>query len=187
MRIITGTARGCRLKTPKGQGTRPTADRIKESLFNILGNRVWDQQVLDAFAGTGALGLEALSRGAARAVFIDQATAGLIRENAEHTHLLERSEILRGDVFAALQRLAQQGRQFGIIFCDPPYHKGLWERALQFFDQSSLAAPGSLVIIEHGRDENTFPPLQKLEQLRNQSYGSTTQLTIFQKPGGEEQ
>ncbi len=185
MRIITGTARGCRLKTPKGQLTRPTADRIKESLFNILGNRVCDQQILDVFAGTGALGLEALSRGAAGGVFIDQATAGLIRENAEHTHLLERAEILHSDVFAALQRLARQRRQFGIVFCDPPYHKGLWERALLFFDSSSLVEPGGLVIIEHGRDENELPVLSSLEKIRNQSYGSTTQLTIFQKLRGD--
>ncbi len=185
MRIITGTARGCRLKTPKGQGTRPTADRIKESLFNILGNRVWDRQILDAFAGTGALGLEALSRGAAHAVFIDQTTTALIQDNADHTHLQEKAEILRGDVFAALQRLAQSDRAFDIIFCDPPYHKGLWERALQFFDQSPVAAPGSLIIIEHGKDENDFPLLQSLGKIRSQCYGATTQLTIFQKSGGD--
>ena len=79
MRIITGSARGCRLKTPKGQATRPTSDRIKESLFNILGSKVYGRKVLDIFAGTGNLGLEALSRGAASACFVDQATAALIR------------------------------------------------------------------------------------------------------------
>ena len=179
MRIITGSAKGCRLKAPKGQDTRPTADRIKESLLNILGTRVFEQRVLDIFAGTGNLGLEALSRGAASAVFIDQATAALIRENAEHTHLSEKAEILRGDVFQYLQRFAVSGRRFGLIFCDPPYHKGLWERALLFFDSAEVLAAEGMLIVEHGRDENVLPELQRLERIRNQTYGSTTQLSIF--------
>ena len=179
MRIITGSAKGCRLKAPKGQDTRPTADRIKESLFNILGTRVLEQEVLDIFAGTGNLGLEALSRGAAAAVFIDQATAPLIRENAEHTHLSEKAEILRGDVFLHLQHFAGAGRQFDLVFCDPPYHKGLWEKALQFFDSSGVLSAGGILVVEHGRDENVLPELQRLERIRNQTYGSTTQLSIF--------
>ena len=85
MRIITGRARGARLKTPKGLLTRPTSDRVKESLFSILGGRVVGRRVLDLFAGTGSLGLEALSRGAASAVFVDRATEHVLRENAEHT------------------------------------------------------------------------------------------------------
>ena len=108
MRIITGTARGCRLKTPKGDGTRPTADRIKESLFNILGQLVYERRVLDIFAGTGNLGLEALSRGADSAVFVDQATGGLIKENAAHTRLAAKAEVVSGDVFSALRRLEAQ-------------------------------------------------------------------------------
>lgn len=179
MRIITGSAKGCRLKAPKGQDTRPTADRIKESLFNILGTRVFEQRVLDIFAGTGNLGLEALSRGAAAAVFIDQATAPLIRENAEHTHLSEKAEILRGDVFLHLQHFAGAGRQFDLVFCDPPYHKGLWEKALQFFDSSGVLSAGGILVVEHGRDENVLPELQRLERIRNQTYGSTTQLSMF--------
>ena len=179
MRIITGTARGCRLKTPKGQGTRPTADRVTESVFNILGSYVVDRKVLDVFAGTGNLGLEALSRGAERAVFIDQATASLIRDNAEHTHLLSRSDIRRGDVFRGLQSLLGSGSRFDLVFCDPPYHKGLWQRALVFMDTTELLLPGAVVVIEHGRDENVLPELVRLERIRNQAYGATTQLSIF--------
>ena len=121
MRIITGSARGCRLKTPKGQATRPTSDRIKESLFNILGSKVYGRKVLDIFAGTGNLGLEALSRGAASACFVDQATAALIRENAVHTRLKDRATVHGGDVFAQLTRFEQGGASFDLIFCDPPY------------------------------------------------------------------
>ena len=131
MRIITGSARGCRLKTPQGQETtRPTADRVKESVFNILGSMVQDRRVLDLFAGTGNLGLEALSRGAAAAVFADRTTADLIRENARRTRLEDRVQVLSGDVFAILRRLEAQGERFSLIFCDPPYHKGLWQQAL---------------------------------------------------------
>ena len=97
MRIITGKARGARLKAPKGLLTRPTSDRIKESLFNILGARVVGRRVLDLFAGTGGLGLEALSRGAASAVFVDRATENILKENAEHAHLAEDARILRAD------------------------------------------------------------------------------------------
>ncbi len=183
MRIITGSARGARLKTPKGMGTRPTAAHIKESLFNILGYRVAGRTVLDTFAGTGALGLEALSRGAASAVFIDQATSALIQENAEHTHLTEHAEIFRGDAFVQLQRLAAAGRQFDLVFCDPPYHKGLWQRALAFFDEKAILKTGAIVVVEHGTDEAELPELASLECVRQQRYGSTTQLSFFQPKG----
>ncbi|RGS74725.1 16S rRNA (guanine(966)-N(2))-methyltransferase RsmD [Mitsuokella sp. AF21-1AC] len=180
MRIITGSARGCRLKTPKGQDTRPTADRVKESLFNILGSLVAGRHVLDIFAGTGNLGLEALSRGASKAVFVDQATAPLIRENAIHTKFLPASEIHGGDVFASLARLAAAHRSFDLVFCDPPYHKGLWQRALQVFDTTELLAHDGILVVEHGADESELPPLSGLVCVENRRYGHTTQLSFFQ-------
>lgn len=181
MRIITGSARGCRLKTPKGQATRPTSDRIKESLFNILGSKVYGRKVLDIFAGTGNLGLEALSRGAASAYFVDQATAALIRENAVHTRLQDRATVHGGDVFAQLARFEQGGTSFDLIFCDPPYHKGLFERALTFFDESAVLAHDGILVVEHGADENTMPELAKLSCVLNRRYGHTTQLSFFQR------
>jgi len=181
MRIITGSARGTRLKTPKGRGTRPTADRVKESLFNILGTKTAGRRVLDLFAGTGALGLEALSRGAKRAVLVDAATAGLLRENAEHTHLEAFAEILAMDVFAALSRLAAQQESFDLVFCDPPYHLGLWQRALAMLDGSGLLAREGILVIEHGADENDLPELGSLSRVLNKRYGKTTQLSFFQR------
>ena len=181
MRIITGSARGCRLKTPKGQATRPTSDRIKESLFNILGSKVYGRKVLDIFAGTGNLGLEALSRGAASVCFVDQATAALIRENAVHTRLQDRAAIHGGDVFAQLARFEQGGASFDLIFCDPPYHKGLFERALTFFDESAVLAHDGILVVEHGADEDTMPELAKLSCVLNRRYGHTTQLSFFQR------
>ena len=181
MRIITGSARGCRLKTPKGQATRPTSDRIKESLFNILGPKVYGRKVLDIFAGTGNLGLEALSRGAASACFVDQATAALIRENAVHTRLQDKAAVHGCDVFAQLSRFAQGGESFDLIFCDPPYHKGLAWRALTFFDESTVLAHAGILVVEHGADENDMPELSELRCVLNRRYGHTTQLSFFQR------
>lgn len=182
MRIITGSARGCQLKTPKGAAvTRPTSDRVKESLFNILGAMVQGRKVLDVFAGTGNLGLEALSRGASSAVAVDQATAPLIRENAKRTHLIDKLEIKSGEALAVLSRLAMEQREFTLIFCDPPYHKGLWEKTLQFIDASTgLMARDGILVVEHGADENAIPELQNLVQVMNRRYGHTTQLSFYQ-------
>ncbi len=181
MRIITGTAKGCRLKAPKGMSTRPTSDRIKESLFSILGSLVREARVLDLFAGTGSLGLEALSRGASHAVFVDQFTADIIHENAEHAHLLEKSEIVRKEAIFFLRHLAGKAQQFDLIFCDPPYHKGLWEKALCTVDGGDLLLPGGVLIVEHGGDETWLPELRTLGCVREVSYGHTSAIRMFRK------
>ncbi|SHK85951.1 16S rRNA (guanine(966)-N(2))-methyltransferase RsmD [Selenomonas ruminantium] len=182
MRIITGSARGCRLKTPKGaEVTRPTADRVKESLFNILGNMVVGRKVLDIFAGTGNLGLEALSRGAQSAVFVDKATAKLIEENLRLTRLAEKARVCSCDVFAELARQGAGSAEFSLIFCDPPYHKGLWQQALRQIDQSEgLLAENGILVVEHGADENDVPELKRLLLVHNRRYGHTTQISFFQ-------
>lgn len=182
MRIITGRARGARLKAPKGMAvTRPTSDRVKEALYSILGTMVQDRTVLDVFAGTGSLGLEALSRGAAHAVFLDAATADVLRENITHCHFEQEAEVVSGDAFASLARLARQGRTFDLVFCDPPYHKGLWERALAFFDASPLLAENAILVVEHGGDEDAVPELDALVRVDHRRYGKTTQLSFFQR------
>ena len=187
MRIITGTARGCRLKTPKGEATRPTADRIKESLFNILGRRVEEARVLDLFAGTGALGLEALSRGAASALFVDERTASLIEENAAKTRLLEHAEVVRADALHVLARLGALGRSFDLIFCDPPYRRGLWEKALSSVDREGLLAPGGCMIVENAAEETALPPLDVLRCVREEGYGKTTRLRFWVRARSEEE
>ena len=181
MRIITGLARGCRLKTPQGAATtRPTADRVKESLFNILGDMVRGRTVLDLFAGTGNLGLEALSRGAAAATFVDRATGSLIAENAQRTRLAAQSTICAGDAWQVLGRLQAQGQRFSLIFCDPPYHLGLWQRALAVLDGSTLLTPDGILVVEHGADEDALPAIVRLERRDHRRYGHTTQLSYFQ-------
>lgn len=182
MRIITGRARGTRLKTPRGMAvTRPTSDRVKESLFSILGSLVAGRRVLDVFAGTGSLGLEALSRGAAAAVLVDAVTAPLLRENVRRCHFEQAVEVLSLDAFAALARLERAGRTFDLVFCDPPYHKGLFERALAFFDGSHLLAENGILVVEHGGDEDALPELAALVRVDGRRYGKTTQLSFFQR------
>ena len=183
MRIITGTAKGCNLKTPKGMSTRPTSDRVKESLFSILGGDACGR-VLDVFAGTGALGLEALSRGADSCVFIDKATADIISFNAEHTRLSDRCWVLKGDVFALLHRLAGQGERFDLVFCDPPYHQGLAHRVLEYLDKGEVLAPDAIVVVEYGGDEADLPATGRLRLVREQSYGRTTRIGFYHLPPG---
>ena len=146
MRIITGSARGVRLKSPAGDGTRPTADRTREAVFSILGNRVVDARVLDLFAGTGALALEALSRGAVCAVLIDRATQAILIENARRTKMDKYVEIRRGDAFGHAAALARTGRAFVLIFADPPYVQGAHIRVLSAVDAGHSLSVARLLI-----------------------------------------
>ena len=181
MRIITGSAKGCNLKTPKGMSTRPTSDRVKESLFSILGSDACGR-VLDIFAGTGGLGLEALSRGADSCIFIDKATTEIIADNAKHTRLADKCQILKGDVLAQLRRLETAGQQFDLVFCDPPYHQGLAHRALEQLENSQLLAPDAIVVMEYGGDEPELPATTRLQMVKNQQYGKTTQINFYHLP-----
>ena len=180
MRIITGSARGTRLKSPSGSVTRPTADRVKESLFNILGGCA-RARVLDLFAGSGALGLEALSRGATKAVFVDKNTARLIAQNAEHTKLDGRAEIYSADVLFAVKKLIGQGARFDLIFCDPPYGKGLIENLSA--DAAMLLAEDGIFVAEHGADEfpEGYDGFAALRRVRRVSYGRTTAVSFLKR------
>lgn len=176
MRIITGSAKGTKLKTPSGLETRPTADRVKESVFNILGQAVDDVLVLDLFAGTGNLGLEALSRGARHGVFVDQslASVNIIKENAARTKLVDKVEIYRNEVLRALDNIIiKSGRMFSLIFCDPPYNQGLAGAVLQKIDTNSILEPDGIVIIEHSRHEPIASEWEKLQLKRTEKYGET--------------
>ncbi|HWQ62185.1 MAG TPA: 16S rRNA (guanine(966)-N(2))-methyltransferase RsmD [Negativicutes bacterium] len=176
MRIITGTAKGRQLKTPRGSDVRPTSDRVKESLFAILAGRIPEAAVADLFAGTGNLGLEALSRGASSAVFVDASPSSiaLIRDNAARTGLQDRAEIVRRDALAAVDRFARAGRTFDLIFCDPPYNRGLAAAVLERIDAGNILSPGGTVIIEHSRHERLPDSLVNLTVSRTEHYGETT-------------
>lgn len=175
MRIITGIAKGIKLKSPHGLETRPTADRVKESIFNIMGNILLDADVLDIFAGTGNLGLEALSRGARNAVFIDKSTSSIevIKENALHTKLIKKTDIYKNDVFKGLIKLQQLQRTFNLIFCDPPYNKGLVNLVLAEIDNSNLLRPDGIIIIEYSQHEEIKQEWKNLKMRRMEKYGET--------------
>ena len=153
MRVIAGSAKRTQLRTVEGLDTRPTTDRIKETLFNMLAPSLYDCRFLDLFAGSGAIGIEALSRGAEHAVFVEQSRKAMdcIRENLRNTHLEDRAETIQMDVLSALKRL--EGRQsFDYIFMDPPYdHK--WEKqVLAYLKESALLADDGVIIIEASKE-----------------------------------
>ncbi|HJO34107.1 MAG: 16S rRNA (guanine(966)-N(2))-methyltransferase RsmD [Anaerolineales bacterium] len=138
IRVISGSARGRRLKQVSGTGTRPISDRVKEALFNIIGLEVRDAIVLDLFGGTGSVGIEALSRGAAWAVFLDTSRRAIatIRANLSVTGFFERSEVLQTDALTYLERSPRRG--FDYIYIAPPQYQGLWTAALKRVDNASV-------------------------------------------------
>lgn len=160
MRIISGTHGGRRLNTPKGQETRPTSDRLRESIFNILAHN-WPQhlkgaRVGDIFAGSGALGIEALSRGAAHVVFVEKHSAGrdLVEGNLDMLGIGDSAEVIEGDA----RRLPPIEEAFDLVFMDPPYRRGLGEAALKALPQAGWLRHDTLVVLETGADEETEIP-----------------------------
>ncbi len=151
MRVIAGTARRLLLRTIPGDETRPTTDKIKETLFNMINFDLPGARFLDLYAGSGAIGIEALSRGAVKAVFVENSTkaAACIRDNLEHTHFTQEGELIVADAVAALARLERTaGAPFDIIFMDPPYDKGLEQSALRYLSSSALADEDTVFIVE---------------------------------------
>ena len=144
MRVITGKARGINLKTPEGLQTRPTTDRVKEALFSVIHFDVPGARVLDLFGGTGQLGIEALSRGAKRAVFVDESEKAckLIRENLKRTRLEQEATVLRGDYLAYLGRCTEK---FDIILLDPPYAEVFLENALKRITEIDILETGGII------------------------------------------
>jgi 16S rRNA (guanine966-N2)-methyltransferase len=149
MRVIAGTARSLQLETPQGMDTRPTTDRIKETLFNMLQFDLPGCRFLDLFAGSGGIGIEALSRGAKEAVFIDNDKNAIdcITHNLAHTHFDTQAVVIKQDVFVALQMLEYK-EGFDIIFMDPPYGYELEKRVLEYLTMSSLISADTLIIFE---------------------------------------
>jgi 16S rRNA (guanine966-N2)-methyltransferase len=160
MRIISGAYRGRRLLTPKGQETRPTSDRLRESIFNILAHN-WPQhlkgaRVADIFAGSGALGIEALSRGAAHVVFVEKHPAGreLVASNLDLLGITDGAEVIAGDA----RQLPRGQAAFDLIFMDPPYRRGLGEAALAALPEAGWLRPDTLLVLETASDEESEIP-----------------------------
>ena len=175
MRIVAGIARGRRLRAPKGRLVRPTADRVKEAVFSILESRdgCAGLKVLDLFAGAGTLGIEALSRGASEAVFVDHGRPSIdaIHANLETTGLV--GEVLPMPAERGIKQLAAAGRRFDRVFIDPPYGEGWIAPTLTALDAARLVAAGGLVVVEHGRGEAAAPEVGRLVQQIARRYGDT--------------
>jgi 16S rRNA (guanine966-N2)-methyltransferase len=174
MRIVAGAFRGRRLHSPKGQKIRPTTDRVREAIFSIIAPYLSSEaRVLDLFAGTGALGLEALSRGASQAVFVDQSPEAvrLIRSNVEMLGVQDRVQIIHGPVDQVVRRLAAQGETFHIIFMDPPYGKDHLEKTLSHLHP--VAHPEALVLAERHVKDTSPAQCGEWRKTQERRYGDT--------------
>jgi 16S rRNA (guanine(966)-N(2))-methyltransferase RsmD len=174
IRVIGGSAKGRQLKLVPGDSTRPVMDRVKESLFNIIGQDIVGATILDLFAGTGSVGIEALSRGAARAVFIDidRRAIETIHDNLKRTHLTEKALVRKSNALAVLR--LPPAEAYDIIYVAPPQYKGLWLEVLQALDsQPDWLTPGTQVIVQIDPSEAQPVTLARLEAVDQRRYGST--------------
>ena len=179
MRVISGIAKGIHLNTPKGMHTRPTADRVKEALFSILHFDLPGTQVLDLFAGTGQLGIEALSRGANRAVFVDERldACTLVKENLVKTKFTAMATLVRSDYMTYLGRCTEK---FDIIFLDPPYSEVFLENALKMITEIDILQSGGIIASEYPLGKVLPQELSEKYSAKEYRYGKTV-LTLFRK------
>ena len=175
MRIIAGTAHGQMIKAPAGRSTRPTTDRVREAIFSALTPFLAEAKVLDAFAGSGALGLEALSRGAAQAVFCEQARAAqaVIKENLQRTRLDKQAVLLGGPAEQQLARLAGERPAFDIVLLDPPYNKGMIAKIEPLLLAEGFLAADALVMLETAAKEPELLVDARWRLLKSRVYGDT--------------
>jgi len=187
LRVISGSARGRRLLSPKNYRIRPTADRVKESLFNILSvlmGSFAECRVLDIFAGTGNLGIEALSRGAAQAVFVDshKESAALVATNLRLLGFTERGRVLESEALSALRSLEKREATFSLVFIDPPYRQGLAEKVLEYLAASALIDDNSLAVAELSSGEVLPTAFGALREFDRRVYGDTA-IAFFRLTG----
>lgn len=179
MRVITGTARGVVLKTPEGMQTRPTTDRVKEALFSIIQFEIPGARVLDLFGGTGQLGIEALSRGAREAVFVDarEDACRLIRENLRRTRLENRGRVVRSDYLDYLKRCREK---FQIILLDPPYAEVFLENSLKMITEIDILQTGGIIVAERPVGKELPWDFSGYTRSKDYQYGKTL-LTLYRK------
>lgn len=182
MRVIAGKARRIQLTTVEGMSTRPTTDRIKETLFNMINQELYDCNFLDLFAGSGAIGIEALSRGARSATFVENNPNAIrcIRDNLFKTKL-ESANILEVDVISGLNMLEKQGKKFDIIFMDPPYNHLIEQQVLERLNQSSLLHEDTMIIVEASLD-TSYTYIENLNYTITKVKKYKTNMHIYLKP-----
>ena len=183
MRVISGLARGTKLKTIENISTRPTLDRVKESLFNILQNKIKGTVVLDLFAGSGALGIEALSRGAVKAYFCDKnpEAVKVIKENLIKTRLLDKAIVFNKDYLEAIRKIKEE---LSIVFLDPPYKLDLAVKAINELLKNNLLTNDSLIIVETDEIERDLKEINQLENIEivdTRKYGRANLVLLKRK------
>ena len=179
MRVITGKARGIQLKTPDGMVTRPTADRVKEALFSIIQFDIPGARVLDLFGGTGQLGIEALSRGAKHAVFVDanDSACRLIKENLKRTKLEAEAQVVRADYLEYLQRCRET---FDLVLLDPPYAEVFLENALKKLTEIDILQSGAIIVAERPLDKELPWEFEGFSRSKDYKYGRIL-ITLYRK------
>lgn len=182
LRVISGSVKGLKLFTLEGMNTRPTTDRVKENLFNIIAPYIPGSNVLDLFAGTGSLGIEALSRGANSAVFCDQnkQSIDIIKKNLQHTKLTEKSEVFLGEAQLMLKKLSQLSKKFDIIFLDPPYLKKIVPSILQNLEHYGVLDEKFIISVETDIEDQLPQETETLCVSRQLIYGKT-KLTFYKR------
>ena len=170
MRVISGRARGTKLKTIESMSTRPTLDRVKESLFNILQNDITEKNVLDLFAGSGALGIEALSRGANKAYFSDSnpEAVKVIKENLTKTRLIDYSKVYNMSYEKAITKMSNENVKIDIVFIDPPYRLGIAANSIKLIIQNDLLNENAIIVVETDEKERDIKEILELKNLNKE-------------------
>lgn len=178
MRIITGDYRGRKLETPIGYDVRPTSDKVKEAVFNIIQQEIWGAVCVDLFAGTGSLGLEALSRGAKKCYFCDNSreSINLVKTNIKKCGASDKSVVLAGDYTKTLTRISDKA---DIFFLDPPYAAGLYEKCLEMIESLDLLSDDGIIIAEHGVRDYVPEQVGNLYLVKERKYGKIV-VSIYQ-------
>jgi len=184
MRVISGSAKGRSLKAVPGISTRPTTDKVKEAIFSMIGPYFDGGYVLDLFAGTGGLGIEALSRGMQRAVFIDieKKSIDTVQMNLRATGLAEQAEVYRNDAARALKVLAKREQRFELVFLDPPYKMKVIAELIGSMEEMNLLDTHAVIVVEHDAQDVLDEEIGRFEQQRRAEYGDTA-VTIYKQRG----
>lgn len=171
IRIIAGTLKSRLMKAPRGSAVRPTSDRVRESLFSVLGDSAEDCCVLDLFAGAGSLGIEAISRGASHVTFVENSPQAvpILRENIRNLDIHDKTTVTEADVFSVLKGFSRMPARFGMVFMDPPYSEGLAHKAMEALAVSGVVAEEGIVVVEYRKTD-----------LLQQTYGDLTLTRVLE-------
>jgi 16S rRNA (guanine(966)-N(2))-methyltransferase RsmD len=182
LRVIAGSAKGHKLRTLEGMATRPTSDRVKESMFNMLAPYNYDSDILDLFAGSGSLGIEALSRGARTAAFVDRSSecCKIIKDNLAKTKLVEKGQVFEKDFTSAVYDFAARGIKFDIILLDPPYNKNFIQETLKILTNNDIIRDSGILAAEHHIDDSLPEISGELKLTSRKNYGDTA-ISIYTK------